>query len=67
MTVSDHEIRDKLIRLETIIGDDSRGVLSELKSLKKSVEALKGWQLKVMGSIGAAAVIAQIAIQVFIK
>mgnify|MGYP000114601865 CR=1 FL=1 len=39
--MSDQEMRDRLIRLETIIGDENRGLLAELQGVKKSVDELK--------------------------
>jgi hypothetical protein len=68
--MSDHErddLRERLIRLETIIGDDNRGVLAELKTLRRTVESLREFQVKVLGVFGALAVGAQIAIQVLLK
>lgn len=64
--MSDQEIRDRLIRLETIIGDDRSGLFAELHSLKKSVEELKGWQVKIMSVVGTSLIIVQILVQVFI-
>jgi hypothetical protein len=65
--MSDVEIRDRLIRLETIVGDEQRGVLSELKEVKLSVQELKSFQLRVMGGFGVVAIIAQVGIQMFLK
>jgi hypothetical protein len=68
--MSDHEhedLRERLIRLETIIGDDNRGVLAELKTLRRTVESLREFQVKVLGVFGALAVGAQVAIQFLLK
>lgn len=65
--MSDVEIRDRLIRLETIVGDEQRGVLSELKELRQSVQELKSFQLRVMGGFGVVAILAQVGIQMFLK
>lgn len=65
--MSDVEIRDRLIRLETIVGDEQRGVLSELKEVKLSVQELKSFQLRVMGAFGVVAILAQVGIQMFLK
>jgi hypothetical protein len=65
--MSDQEIRERLIRLETIVGDEQRGVLSELKELRQSVHELKSFQLRVMGGFGVVAIIAQVGIQMFLK
>lgn len=65
--MSDVEIRERLIRLETIIGDENRGLLSELQGVKQSVDELKSFQLRVMGGFGVVAIAAQIGIQLFVK
>jgi hypothetical protein len=61
------DLRERLVRLETIVGDEQRGVLSELKSLKDSVDGLKSFQLRVMGGFGALAIFVQVAVQLFFK
>ena len=65
--MSDQEIRERFIRLETIVGDEQRGVLSELKELRQSVQELKSFQLRVMGGFGVVAILAQVGIQMFLK
>lgn len=65
--MSDEEIRDRLIRLETIVGDGERGLLAEITNLKQAVDDLKSFQLRIMGGFGVVAVVAQIVIQLVIK
>ena len=65
--MSDQEMRDRLIRLETIIGDENRGLLSELQAVKKSVDELKAFQLRAKGAFGVMAIGAQIIIQLVLK
>jgi hypothetical protein len=65
--MSDEEIRDRLIRLETIVGDGERGLLAEITSLKQAVDDLKSFQLRIMGGFGVVAVVAQVAIQLFLR
>jgi hypothetical protein len=65
--MSELEIRDRLIRLETIIGDDNRGVLAELKQLRQSVDDLKTFQIRVLSIFGALAVISQVILQILLK
>lgn len=65
--MSDSEIRDRLIRLETIVGDGERGLLAEIASLKRAVDELKSFQLRVMGGFGVVAVLAQVAIQLIMR
>jgi predicted component of type VI protein secretion system len=65
--MSDQEMRDRLIRLETIIGDENRGLLAELQAVKKSVDELKAFQLRAMGAFGVVAVAAQVIIQLVLK
>jgi len=42
-------------------------VLAELKTLRRTVESLREFQVKVLGVFGALAVGAQVAIQVLLK
>ena len=65
--MSDQEMRDRLIRLETIIGDENRGLLAELQAVKKSVDELKAFQLRAKGAFGVMAIGAQIIIQLVLK
>lgn len=65
--MSEQELRDRLIRLETIVGDGERGLLAEITGLKKAVDDLKSFQLRVMGGFGVVAVVAQIVIQLVLK
>lgn len=58
--MTDMELRDRLIRLETIVGDETRGVLSELRGLRQGMEDLKAFQFKLAGAGAAAAVIWQL-------
>jgi hypothetical protein len=77
VNVSDLErddLRDRLIKLETIIGDDNRGVLAELKSLRITVEnlnaaigVLREFQIKVLTAFGMVAIAIQVIIQVLLK
>ncbi len=60
-------IMERLIRLETIIGDDTRGLLAELSRLRKSVDDLKEFQLKALGGFGVVFVVLQIVVQIGIK
>lgn len=65
--MSDEEIRDRLIRLETIVGDGERGLLAEITNLKQAVDDLKSFQLRIMGGFGVVAVVAQVVIQLVLK
>jgi len=68
MSESDgQELRDRMIRLETIVGDNERGLMAEINSLRNSVESLKSFQLRIMGGFGVVAVIAQVLIQLILK
>lgn len=58
--MTDMELRDRLIRLETIVGDETRGVLSELRGLRQGMEDLKAFQFKLAGACAAVAVIWQL-------
>lgn len=58
--MTDMELRDRLIRLETIVGDETRGVLSELRGLRQGMEDLKAFQFKLAGAGAAVAVIWQL-------
>ncbi|MFM8357364.1 MAG: hypothetical protein ACKOET_02290 [Verrucomicrobiota bacterium] len=60
-------LRDRMIRLEVIIGDDKRGLMAELASLREAVNDLKGFQLRVMGGFGVLAVVTQVALQHFLR
>lgn len=65
--MSDEEIRDRLTRLETIVGDGERGLLAEITNLKQAVDDLKSFQLRIMGGFGVVAVVAQVVIQLVLK
>lgn len=65
--MSDEEVRDRLIRLETIVGDGERGLLAEIINLKQAVDDLKSFQLRIMGGFGVVAVVAQVVIQLVLK
>lgn len=60
-------IRERLIRLETIVGDHERGILAEISRLQTSVDGLKSFQLRIMGGFGVLAIFAQIAVQLILK
>ena len=61
------ELRDRVVKLETIFGDEHRGVLAELDDLKSQVSDLKIFQIKVMGAVGALSTIVQVLIQHFLS
>lgn len=65
--MSEQEFRDRLMRLETIVGDGERGLLAEITNLKRAVDDLKSFQLRIMGGFGVVAVVAQIVIQLVLK
>lgn len=60
-------MRERMIRLETIVGDNDRGLLAEINGLRNSVESLKSFQLRIMGGFGVVAVLAQVLIQLILK
>lgn len=64
--MSDQEIRERLLKMEILLGDESRGFIAELTALRRSVEELKAFQIKVMAGFGAIAVIAQVGIKFFL-
>lgn len=64
--MSDQEIRDRLLRMEVILGDEHRGIISEMTALRKSVDELKAFQIKAMSLFGLVAVVAQVGIQFFL-
>lgn len=66
-TENDQELRDRVTRLETIFGDEHRGVLAELDDLKAQVSDLKVFQLKVMGAVGLLSTVVQLVIQHFLS
>jgi hypothetical protein len=61
------ELMRRLVILETVIGDDNRGLLSELGRLRKAVDELKEFQLKALGGFVAVGVALQILVQIGIK
>lgn len=52
--------------MEVILGDEHRGIISEMTALRKSVEELKAFQIKAMSFFGLVAVVAQVGIQFFL-
>jgi hypothetical protein len=60
-------IRERLIRLETIVGDHERGILAEISRLQTSVDGLKSFQLRIMGGFGALSIFAHVVIQLVLK
>ena len=52
--------------MEVILGDERRGLISELKDLRQAVDDLKAFQIKVMSAFGLVAVVAQVGIQFFL-
>lgn len=65
--MSDSEIRDRLIRLETIVGDEHRGVLSELRSMRAAVDDLKAVQFKLAGAVAALGILWQLLSKFLIR
>lgn len=65
--MSDSEIRDRLIRLETIVGDEHRGVLSELRSMRVAVDDLKAFQFKLAGAVAALGILWQLLSKFLIR
>lgn len=59
------DLRDRVVKMETIFGNESRGVLAELDDLKTQVTELKVFQIKVMTAVGALSTIVQLVIQHF--
>ena len=64
--MSDQEIRERLIKMEVILGDERRGLIAELKDLRQAVDDLKAFQIKVMSAFGLVAVAAQVGIKFFL-
>ena len=68
--MSDSEIqamRERMIRLETIVGDNDRGLLAEINSMRIAIDGLKSFQLRILGGFGVLAILAQVAIQILLK
>jgi len=67
--MSEQELRDRLLRLEVIVGvgEDRRGLMAELECLRAAVEDLKAFQLRALGGFGVLAIIAQVVVQYAIR
>lgn len=61
------DLRDRVLKIETIFGNENRGVLAEIDDLKTQVTELKVFQIKVMSAVGILSTIVQIAIQHFLS
>jgi hypothetical protein len=59
------DLRDRVVKMETIFGNENRGVLAELDYLKTQVTELKVFQIKIMTAVGALSTIVQLVIQHF--
>lgn len=65
--MDDEEFMERLVRLETIVGDDKSGIQAEIARLRQLVESLKDFQTKVLAIFGLLTLALQIAMPLLLS
>lgn len=62
-----HQIELRLVRLETIIGDKDSGIVSDIHSIKQSMDSMKVVLYKLFGAFSVLLVVVELVLKFAIK
>jgi hypothetical protein len=62
-----HEIEIRVVKLETIIGDKDSGMMSDIHSIKSTLEELKKSRWQLFGGLAVVVCIGQFVATMFLK